>query len=92
MRQKTSMNAEGAIYIPKKVQLEMGLAKEVKIKHKKVKIKTVSTQMEFIANRKTILLLPSNMTIEQALHSLEVIKIDLEDELKEKQEKQKVAK
>ena len=81
MRQKTSMNNEGLIYIPKKVQLEMGLAKEVKEKHKKSKIKTTATQMEFIANRKTILLLPKNMTVEQALRSIEVIKIDLEDEL-----------
>jgi hypothetical protein len=87
MRQKTSMNTEGAIYIPKKVQLEMGLAKEVKEKHKKSKIKTITTKMEFIANRKTILILPSNMTPEQALHSLEIIKMDLEDEVKEKQQK-----
>ena len=43
--------------------------------------------MEFIANRRTILILPKNMTPEQALHSIDIIRKDLEDEVKEKQEK-----
>jgi hypothetical protein len=81
------MNDEGLIYIPKKVQLEMGMAKEVREKGKKTKIKTTVTKMEFIANRRTILILPKNMTPEQALHSIDIIRKDLEDEVKEKQEK-----
>jgi hypothetical protein len=47
------------------------------------------TEIEYIANRKTILILPPNLTSEQALRSLAIIQRDLEDEIKEQKEKEK---
>ena len=76
MRLKTTINKQGQIYIPTKIQAEMGLNPQK------------SPEIGYIANRKTILLLPPNLTPEQALRSIDIIRQDLEDEIKENKEKE----
>lgn len=74
MRLKTTINKQGQIYIPSKIQDAIGLTPKTE------------TEIEYIANRKTILILPPNLTSEQALRSIDIIRQDLEDEIKEKKE------
>ena len=75
MRLKTTINKQGQIYIPSKVQAEIGL------------VPKTETEIEYIANRKTILILPPNLTPQQALRSIDIIRQDLEDEVKEQENK-----
>ncbi len=72
MRLKTAVTKFGQIYLPAKIRKVLGLDKE--------------RELEYIANRKTILLLPKGLSAEDALKSIDIIRQDLQHE-KEENEK-----
>ena len=74
MRQKMSSNKNGQIYLP------IDLRKVVKIFEDEETHLTIPTNIEGIANTRTILLMPEGMNPLDALKSLEVIKKHLEHE------------
>jgi len=68
MEIKTSINKQGQIYIPKKVQNSIGLVPD----------KTAI----IIGNARAIFIIPHGMSREDALESLEVIKANLKHAIK----------
>jgi len=66
MRLKTAVTKFGQIYLPSKVRKVLGL--------------DTTKELEYIANRKTILLLPKGLSAEDALKSIDIIRQDLENE------------
>lgn len=74
MRLKSSINCRGQIYIPKKVR---------------DKISFNAVQVDYVADARAILIIPSNFPDDEAIKSIEIIKKHLKHdfELKTKEEK-----
>jgi len=68
MRLKTTVNKYGQVYVPAKIREAIGLPKEME------------ADIDYIADMKSILLIPSYLSAKEALKSLEVIRNHLKHE------------
>ena len=69
MRLKTQFNEYGQVYIPAKIRKAIGISKKPK-----------GASIDFIADMRTILLIPPELSAKEALKSLEVIQKHLKHE------------